>query len=52
MDQKEIEQRLHMLVGRLVIENELLQLRIGKLEVQVAANSKPEPEPEPPKEPV
>lgn len=45
MDQAEIERRLHTLVGRLVIQNELLQLKLEKMKVQVAATSVPEPEP-------
>lgn len=43
MDQNEIEQRIQILVGRLIIQNEILQLENAKLKVQVAANSKPEP---------
>lgn len=49
MDQAEVERRLHALVGRLVIQNEFLQLENEKLKVQVAAASVPAPEP--PKDP-
>lgn len=49
MDQSEIERRLQTAVGRLFIQNELLQLENEKLKVQVAATSVPEPEP--PKDP-
>ncbi len=39
-----LEQRLRMMVGELVIQNLALQMENEKLKVQAAANSKPEPE--------